>query len=403
MARHRDRLQHRHRAGRAALRRAPRHLPAAEAGNPDHAQQLVADRVADPQMGQLPAGQRRRRRRRALERSDLAFPAGRFSHPQPHDGALRRAASSPKTIRSRIGRSATTIWSPITTSSNTSRASPARPAISRAQIQPGGNPFEGARDTGLSDAADASRAMPRSCSPRPRPASGLHPFPRPSANISAAYTNPYGCSMAPCTYCGFCERFGCANYSKASPQTCVLPALVREPTFEARTECEVTKVNLSGDGKTATGVTYVDLDGEEWEQPADLVLVCAYALFNVRLLLLSGIGKPYDPASGRGRGRAQLRLPDRFRLDGIFRGRQIQSVRGRRFARRRGGRLQQRQFRSRAARLCRRRVDHQRPHQRPADPVSPDAARHADLGQPVEEGGAATPISASPMSARRAA
>jgi len=80
----------------------------------------------------------------------------------------------------------------------------------------------------------------------------------------------------------------------------VLPALIREPTFEARTECEVTKVNLTVDGKMATGVTYVDANGEEWEQPADLVLVCAYALFNVRLLLLSGIGKPYDPVKDEG-------------------------------------------------------------------------------------------------------
>ena len=204
----------------------------------------------------------------------------------------------------------------------------------------------------------------------------------------SAYTNPYGCSMAPCTYCGFCERFGCANYSKSSPQTCVLPALVREPTFEARTECEVTKVNLTVDGKMATGVTYVDANGEEWEQPADLVLVCAYALFNVRLLLLSGIGKPYDPASGRRRGRAQLRLPDRLGLDGLLRERATSIRSRRRLARRRARRLQQRQFRSRPARLCRRRLDHLRPHQRPADPLSPDAARHAELGQRVEEGGA---------------
>ena len=77
----------------------------------------------------------------------------------------------------------------------------------------------------------------------------------------------------------------------------MLPALIREPTFEARTDSEVTKVNLSSDGKRATGVTYVDLQGQEWEQPADIVLVCAYALFNVRLMLLSGIGKPYDPAT----------------------------------------------------------------------------------------------------------
>src|SRR5580693_9437940 len=166
-------------------------------------------------------------------------------------------------------------------------------------IRDGGNPFEGPRKReyplppmkmtyGPTLFAAAARSL------------GYHPFPQPSANLSAAYTNPLGINMGQCTYCGFCERFGCANYSKASPQTCVLPALVREPTFEARTECEVTKVNLAGDGKTATGVTYVDASGEEWEQPGDIVLVCAYSLFNVRLLLLSGIGKPYDQARDEG-------------------------------------------------------------------------------------------------------
>ena len=101
-------------------------------------------------------------------------------------------------------------------------------------------------------------------------------------------------------YCGFCERFGCGNYAKSSPQTCVLPALLRFPNFSAQTESEVTKINLDATGKRATGVTYVDTSGEEWEQPADIVLVCAFSLFNVRLLLLSGIGKPYDPQTGQG-------------------------------------------------------------------------------------------------------
>ena len=165
--------------------------------------------------------------------------------------------------------------------------------------QAGGNPFEGARERDY-PTPPMKQGYAQELFTKAASGLGLHPFPRPSANISIAYTNPYGCSMAPCTYCGFCERFGCANYSKASPQTCVLPALIREPTFEARTDSEVTKVNLSKDGKTATGVTYVDLNGEEWEQPADLVLVCAYSLFNVRLLLLSGIGKPYDPATNEG-------------------------------------------------------------------------------------------------------
>ena len=80
----------------------------------------------------------------------------------------------------------------------------------------------------------------------------------------------------------------------------MLPALLRFPNFTAQTESEVTKINLDSTGKRATGVTYVDTSGEEWEQPANIVLVCAFALFNVRLMLLSGIGKPYDPQSGQG-------------------------------------------------------------------------------------------------------
>jgi len=169
----------------------------------------------------------------------------------------------------------------------------------KGQIQPGGNPFEGPRQR---DYPTPPMQMPYVPTLFGTAAANLgwHPFPNPSANMSQAYTNPYGCKLAPCTYCGFCERFGCGNYSKASPQTCVLPALIREPDFEARTDCQVTKVNLSNDGKRATGVTYVDTQGQEWEQPADIVLLCAYQLFNVRLLLLSGIGKPYDPATGEG-------------------------------------------------------------------------------------------------------
>ena len=90
---------------------------------------------------------------------------------------------------------------------------------------------------------------------------GYKPFPQPSGNLSQAYTNPLGVKLGQCTYCGFCEWFGCANYSKASPQTTVLPVLLRKSNFEARTECEVMRINLDGTGNRATGVTYVDLSG----------------------------------------------------------------------------------------------------------------------------------------------
>ena len=40
--------------------------------------------------------------------------------------------------------------------------------------------------------------------------------------------------------------------------------------------------------------------GNEIEQPADLILLTAFTWGNVHLLLLSGIGKPYNPADGSG-------------------------------------------------------------------------------------------------------
>jgi choline dehydrogenase-like flavoprotein len=129
---------------------------------------------------------------------------------------------------------------------------------------------------------------------------GLHPFPHPAGNLSKPYTNPYGAQLGACTFCGFCEKFGCGNYSKASPQTTLIPYIMQQPNFALRTECEVLKIEKTPDGKQATGVTYIDSAGTEYFQPASIVVLTAYQLHNVHLLLLSGIGKPYDPKTGQG-------------------------------------------------------------------------------------------------------
>jgi gluconate 2-dehydrogenase alpha chain len=169
----------------------------------------------------------------------------------------------------------------------------------RGKIQEGGNPFEGPRSRPYPNPAQAQPFSHTLFAKAARDL-GYKPFPQPSGNMSQPYTNPLGVRLGPCTYCGFCEWFGCGNYSKASPQTTILPVLVRKPNFLARDNCEVTRVNLDGTGKRATGVTFVDTAGEEWEQPADIVLLCAYTIFNVQLLFLSGIGKPYDPNGNSG-------------------------------------------------------------------------------------------------------
>jgi gluconate 2-dehydrogenase alpha chain len=169
----------------------------------------------------------------------------------------------------------------------------------KGQKQPSGNPFEGPRSLPYPTPAQKQTYGPVLWAEAAKEM-GYHPFPQPSGNLSQAYTNPLGVTLGPCTYCGFCERFGCGNYSKASPQTTLLPVLMRRSNFEARTESEVTRINLDNSGKRATGVTYVDAQGREWEQPAEMVFLCAFQMFNVQLLLLSGIGQPYDPATGQG-------------------------------------------------------------------------------------------------------
>lgn len=129
---------------------------------------------------------------------------------------------------------------------------------------------------------------------------GYHPYPQPSANLSQPYVNPEGMRLNTCTFCGFCERFGCEHFAKSSPQTVLLPTLLKDPNFELRTGCHVLRINRDSSGRRATGVTYIDARGEEVEQPASLVILGAYAYNNVRLLLLSGIGEPYDPQTGKG-------------------------------------------------------------------------------------------------------
>ncbi|TCS36276.1 gluconate 2-dehydrogenase alpha chain [Paucimonas lemoignei] len=129
---------------------------------------------------------------------------------------------------------------------------------------------------------------------------GYHPYPQPSSNMSQPYTNPEGLQLQTCMFCGFCERYGCEHYAKSSPQTILLPVLLKDKNFTLRTQCQVQRVNLDNTKKRATGVTYIDGAGREFEQPAKLVIIGTYALNNVRMMLLSGIGKPYDPQTGQG-------------------------------------------------------------------------------------------------------
>ncbi|MDB4866545.1 MAG: family oxidoreductase [Cohnella sp.] len=128
---------------------------------------------------------------------------------------------------------------------------------------------------------------------------GYHPYNSPSANLSEPYKNPDGIERAACQYCAYCERFGCEYGAKADPVVTVIPVAEKTGNLEIRTHANVVKVLHKGN--KATGVVYINtLTGEEIEQPADLVIMTSFVLNNVKLLLLSKMGTPYDPATGRG-------------------------------------------------------------------------------------------------------
>ena len=170
----------------------------------------------------------------------------------------------------------------------------------KGKIVAGGNPFEGPRSddypnkpikTGLGPATfgEAAKSL------------GYHPFPLPVATSSAPYVNPEGLTLGACQYCGHCNRTACEANAKASPNITVMPVLRAEPKFELRTRCFVTRLIHDKAARKVTGVVYTDMrTGEEFEQPAGIVVLSSYVFGNTQQLLLAGIGEPYDPASGKG-------------------------------------------------------------------------------------------------------
>jgi gluconate 2-dehydrogenase alpha chain len=166
-------------------------------------------------------------------------------------------------------------------------------------IQDGGNPFEGPRSREYPN-PPAGRTHSGDLFAQAAKSLGYKPFTTPTAGMTQPYTNPYRLHLGQCARGGFCVGHGCAMDAKGSPLTTTVPALLKHDNFEMRTLCNVIRVNTDSTGKKATGVTYIDARGREVEQPADIVVLASYTFSNTRLLLLSDIGKPYDPVTNTG-------------------------------------------------------------------------------------------------------
>jgi gluconate 2-dehydrogenase alpha chain len=114
---------------------------------------------------------------------------------------------------------------------------------------------------------------------------GYHPFSTPRAILSKAYNDRPGC-----TYCGFCQAFGCHVGAKSSILVTKLPEADKTGNFKLITGAMCHRVITDNTGK-ATGVGYYGPDGSDNTIEADIVILTTFIYDNVRLLLLSKTDK----------------------------------------------------------------------------------------------------------------
>jgi gluconate 2-dehydrogenase alpha chain len=113
-----------------------------------------------------------------------------------------------------------------------------------------------------------------------------HPFPGPAAVNSQFYDN-----RPACLYHGFCNRGGCHINAKNSTAVSTIPKAVATGRLNVVTQAIVTRVDADEKSGRVRGVVYLK-GGEEYVQPAAVVLLAGYTYENVRLLLLSK-SKPF--------------------------------------------------------------------------------------------------------------
>src|SRR3979411_2415099 len=110
---------------------------------------------------------------------------------------------------------------------------------------------------------------------------GYHPFPTPRAILSQPYNG-----RPACTYCGFCQAFGCHVGAKSSILVTKLPEADQAGNLQLITGAMAYRINSDNSGR-ATGVSYYGPDGSDNTIEAELVIMTTFIYDNTRLLLLS--------------------------------------------------------------------------------------------------------------------
>ncbi len=146
----------------------------------------------------------------------------------------------------------------------------------KGKIQPGGNPFEGPRSRPYPNAAAEAALRPRRCSRKAARELGYKPFPQPSGNMSQAYTQSARRAPGALHLLRLLRMVRLRQLFEGEPADHDPAGAGAQAEFRGARQ-------LRGDADQSRRLRQardrrhlVDTSGEEWEQPADLVLLCAF-------------------------------------------------------------------------------------------------------------------------------
>ena len=122
---------------------------------------------------------------------------------------------------------------------------------------------------------------------------GYTMFPCPTAINSVPYDDRPACND-----CGFCQSHPCAINAKGTPGVTTLRKALLTGNCQLRPETRAVRLLVDGAGTTITGVEAILPDGTRGTFTADRYVLAANPVEDVRLLYLSGAGRPLGNSSG---------------------------------------------------------------------------------------------------------
>src|SRR6266446_5616925 len=151
---------------------------------------------------------------------------------------------------------------------------------------------------------------------------GYHPFSTPRAIISQPYKG-----RPACTYCTYCQAYGCYIGAKSSILVTKLPEADATGNFTLKTGAMCYRINSRD--KRVTGVSYYGPDGSDNTIEAEIVVLGTFIYDNTRLLLLSKTDKfPNGLANSSGQVGKHLMAHMMPNVYGLFDDRHVNNYMG---------------------------------------------------------------------------